>query len=64
MFLVGGGILLHGVPALGHAVENWAQGMAWGGPLLSNLAGGVAGLVAGAVAVGLLQLLNKIRAKA
>jgi len=64
MFLVGGGILLHGVPALGHAVEHWAQGMAWAGPLLSNLAGGVAGLVAGAVAVGLLQLLNKIRAKA
>lgn len=64
MFLVGGGILLHGVPALGHAVEHWAQSWAWAGPLLSNLAGGVAGLVAGAVAVGLLQLLNKIRAKA
>jgi predicted DNA repair protein MutK len=64
MFLVGGGILLHGVPALGHAVENWAQGMAWGGPLLSNLAGGVAGLMAGAVAVGLPQVLKKIRAKA
>ena len=26
MFLVGGGILLHGVPALGHAVEHWAGG--------------------------------------
>lgn len=64
MFLVGGGILLHGVPALGHAVEHWAQGWDWAGPLLSNLAGGVAGLVAGAVAVGLLQVLNKIRAKA
>jgi predicted DNA repair protein MutK len=63
MFLVGGGILLHGVPALGHAVENWAQGMAWGGPLLANLAGGVAGLVAGAVAVALLQLVTKIKAK-
>ena len=24
MFLVGGGILVHGVPALGHAVEAWA----------------------------------------
>ena len=64
MFLVGGGILLHGVPALGHAVEHWAQGWDWAGPLLSNLAGGVAGLVAGAVAVGLLQVLNEIRAKA
>ncbi len=29
MFLVGGGILLHGVPALGHAVEHWAEGMGW-----------------------------------
>jgi uncharacterized protein len=62
MFLVGGGILLHGVPALGHAVDHWAQGLAFGGALLSNLAGGLAGFVAGAVLVGLWQWVRKIRA--
>lgn len=62
MFLVGGGILLHGVPALGHAVDHWAQGLALGGALLSNLAGGVVGFVAGAVLVGVLHGVRKIRA--
>ena len=61
MFLVGGGILLHGVPALGHAVEHWAEGLAFGGALVSNLAGGLAGLFAGAVLVGVLQWVRKMR---
>lgn len=60
MFLVGGGILLHGVPAVGHALEHWAEGLAFGGALVSNLAGGVAGFLAGAVLVGLLQWVRKI----
>lgn len=62
MFLVGGGILLHGVPELGHAVEHWAQGLAFGGALVSNLAGGLAGFAAGAVLVGLLHAVRKLRA--
>jgi predicted DNA repair protein MutK len=62
MFLVGGGILLHGVPALGHAVELWAEGLAFGGALVSNLVGGLAGFVAGAVLVGVLQWVRKTRA--
>ena len=61
MFLVGGGILLHGVPALGHAVEDWFLGMGWITDLLSNLTGGVMGLVAGAVAVGALQLVRRLK---
>lgn len=62
MFLVGGGILLHGVPELGHAVEHWAHGLAFGGALVSNLAGGLAGFAAGAVLVGLLHAVRKVRA--
>ena len=61
MFLVGGGILLHGIPSLGHAVEDWFLGMGWITDLLSNLAGGVVGLIAGAVAVGAWQLVRRLK---
>lgn len=63
MFLVGGGILLHGVPALGHAVEHWAQGLGAMSGLVNSLAGGVAGLVAGALAVVVFNAINKLRGK-
>ena len=61
MFLVGGGILLHGVPALGHAVAHWAQSWAWAEPWINSLAGGLTGLVAGALVVGGLQLFSRAR---
>ena len=61
MFLVGGGILLHGFPALGHAVDHAAQGLGWAAGLVSNLAGGVAGLLAGALVVVLFNAFNKLR---
>ncbi|MCD6665588.1 MAG: DUF808 domain-containing protein [Hydrogenophaga sp.] len=61
MFLVGGGILLHGVPALGHAVEHWSEGMGWVGGLISNLAGGVAGVLAGAVVVLIVTTIQRMR---
>jgi predicted DNA repair protein MutK len=50
MFLVGGGILVHGVPALHHAVEHAVQGLGaaaqWLLPLLADAGVGV---LAGAV---------------
>ena len=53
MFLVGGGILVHGVPPLHHAVEQAVSGF---GPiaqlLLPSLADAVAGIVAGALVLG------------
>ena len=63
MFMVGGGILLHGVPALGHAVEHFAEGLGWIGGLVNSLAGGVAGVVAGALAVVVFNAVNKLRGK-
>jgi uncharacterized protein len=63
MFLVGGGILLHGVPALGHAVEHWAEGLGAVAGLVNSLAGGVAGVVAGALAVVVFNTVNKLRGK-
>ena len=61
MFLVGGGILLHGIPALGHTVEEWFVGMGWMTDLLNNLAGGVLGLVAGSIAAAVWQLICRLK---
>jgi len=61
MFLVGGGILLHGIPTLGHTVENWLIGMGWITDLLNNLAGGVLGLVAGSVVAAVWQLIGRLK---
>ena len=61
MFLVGGGILLHGVPALGHALEQWAQGSGVLSHAVNLLGSGVAGLLAGTLTVLLVQLLSQWR---
>ncbi len=65
MFLVGGGILVHGVPALHHAVEAAVHGM--GGlaqALLPTAADGLAGLVAGALVLGAVTLVKRLRGSA
>ena len=56
MFLVGGGILLHGVPPLAHAVEPY------GTPAEAG-AGLVAGVVAGAVLYVVVALVGRLRRK-
>jgi hypothetical protein len=62
MFLVGGGILVHGVPALHHAISGAALGM--GGPaeaLLPTLADGLVGMLAGAVVLATVIGMQKLR---
>jgi predicted DNA repair protein MutK len=62
MFLVGGGILVHGVPALGHAVAAWAAP-------LGGLLGGAAsmganaafGVVAGSFVLAGVELVKRAR---
>lgn len=65
MFLVGGGILVHGIAPLHHAVQGWVQGM---GPvattLLPTLADGVAGIVAGALVLAAVSLFQRLRGRA
>lgn len=56
MFLVGGGILLHGIPTLAHPVEHWAAGWGTFGSLLPPLAALLFGVIAGALALGGFQL--------
>ena len=61
MFLVGGGILVHGIPALGHGIDAFAATLGWIGSLASALAGASAGLVAGAVVLGVVSLVKRLR---
>jgi len=62
MFLVGGGILSHGVPPLHHAIEGLTQGagglVALLGPALLD---GVVGIVAGALVLGAVLLVQRLR---
>jgi len=63
MFLVGGGILVHGIPAIGHAIEQITQDMGWIGVVLSSGAGALVGLLAGTAVVGLVQGVKRLRHK-
>lgn len=61
MFLVGGGILVHGIPLLHH----WAQaaGALPPGWLWENLFNAAAGVVAGALVLGTLRILASLRGR-
>lgn len=61
MFLVGGGILVHGIPALHHWIEHAASfPPAW---LWSNLFNAAVGIVAGAIIVAVVEGVKKLRGK-
>lgn len=66
MFLVGGGILVHGIPALHHAGEAFTQAVTAAdsgllAALLPQLFAAVVGLLAGAVVVLLISLAGRFR---
>ena len=62
MFMVGGGILLHGWPAVAHAVEAFAAGFGdLAGALINTAAGAGVGIVAGAVVLAGVMLVQKLR---
>lgn len=66
MFLVGGGILLHGIAPLEHAVQDWLKLMDSAvlsaiGPMLANA---VIGLLAGGIAVALVTGASRLFGKA
>ncbi|HSM29478.1 MAG TPA: DUF808 domain-containing protein [Woeseiaceae bacterium] len=70
MFLVGGGILVHGVPLLAlwlHDIEDLAHGLPVAADLFSGVASlifnGIAGILAGGVLVGLQHLVRRIKPK-
>lgn len=64
MFLVGGGILVHGIPGSHdwvHHLQEMASAVAFAVPLLVNLVGGV---IAGAVVLAAVSLASRLRGKA
>lgn len=62
MFMVGGGILLHGWPALAHGVEGVTIGWGsfWGG-LLNTAAGAGVGVLAGAAVLAVVTGVQRLR---
>ena len=65
MFLVGGGILTHGIPAVHHLVEMVLYGVKGTTAMLGNLLfDGVVGILAGLIVVAVVALLKKLRTPA
>jgi len=61
MFLVGGGILVHGVPAIAHWAEGWSAGIGgFGGVLAGMLVNAAIGVAAGAIVVGAVVLAGRL----
>ena len=61
MFLVGGGIIAHGIAPLHHVILDWkaaAGGIGW---LVEMLANAVVGIVTGGIVVAGVTLFNKLR---
>ncbi|AKE95524.1 DUF808 domain-containing protein [Cronobacter sakazakii] len=65
MFLVGGGIVVHGIAPLHHGIEHWAQSLGGVGaavmPTVLNL---VLGFILGAVVLAVVSLIGRLRGKA
>jgi predicted DNA repair protein MutK len=64
MFLVGGGILVHGITPLHHGVTHLAEGQAWlAAMLLENGANGLIGVAAGALVLAGVMAVQKLRTR-
>ena len=61
MFLVGGGILVHGLPFLHHAVEGMVHAVPGvGGHLLEMVANAIVGIAAGALVLGAVMMVKRV----
>ncbi|RZJ07891.1 MAG: DUF808 domain-containing protein [Rubrivivax sp.] len=64
MFLVGGSILVHGIGPLHHAIEQQTHGKSWlVAALLENGANALVGVLAGALVLGAVMAVQKLRGK-
>ncbi|MGN8143331.1 DUF808 domain-containing protein [Pseudomonas sp. 22105] len=60
MFLVGGGILTHGVPVVHHWIESLGAAAGGAGFVVPMLLNGVAGIIAGAVVLAGVSVIGKV----
>ncbi|MBX3174854.1 MAG: DUF808 domain-containing protein [Gemmatimonadaceae bacterium] len=63
MFLVGGGIIVHGIHPIAVVVERWAHAAGAASGLVTWLLNGAIGVVAGGVLVGVVTLAQRPRAR-
>jgi predicted DNA repair protein MutK len=64
MFLVGGGILTHGIHALHHWIESTAHGLGGvGAAVVPSLLNGLVGVLAGAVVLALVSGIGRLRGR-
>ena len=64
MFLVGGGIITHGISPIHHAIEQLAeQAGGFFGAITPMLLNGIAGIIVGAIVVGVVTLAQKVFGK-
>ena len=64
MFLVGGGILVHGIAPLHHAIAHLAEGKAWAvAAVLENGANALVGVIAGALVLAGVGAVQKLRGR-
>lgn len=63
MFMVGGSILVHGLPPVHHFIEHAASGAGALGWLVSLPLEMAVGVIAGGLALGVMQIVSKIRGK-
>ena len=63
MFLVGGGILVHGLPPLHHAVDSWTQAAGAFSWAVEPLVGAVSGVLAGAIVLAIVSVGKKLFAR-
>jgi len=62
MFIVGGGILAHGIPGLEAWFHHWTEGLGKGlDVLVSVMLNAVLGIIAGTIAVGMIGLIRRFR---
>jgi len=60
MFMVGGGILAHGIPAVHHAIEGAANATGALEPVTSAIGNGIAGVIAGAIVLGGVSVAQRV----
>jgi hypothetical protein len=61
MFLVGGGIIAHGIAPLHHFIENLAAKSSYADFLVSSLLNGLVGLIVGSLLIGIISIIKNFK---